>query len=71
MFIANNSIIFKSIMSIFLARSIARRECYLMVNFEKKKFIFQFLKDPQKYKFDGQTLIEYDFLKGRLPKYFF
>ena len=36
-----------------------------------EKFILQFLKDPQKYKFDGQTLTKCDFLNGRLPKYFF
>ena len=41
-----------------------------MVNFEKK-FILQFLKDPYNHKFDGQTLIKCDVLKGRLPKYFF
>ena len=35
------------------------------------EFISQFLKDPLKYKFDGQTLTKCDFLKGRLPKYFF
>ena len=44
MFIANNSI-FKSIMQYFLARSIALKECYLMMNFEKE-FILQFLKYP-------------------------
>ena len=33
--------------------------------------MLQFLKDPYKYKFDGQTLTKCDFLKGRLPKYFF
>ena len=37
MFIANNSI-FKSIMQYFLARSIALKECYLMMNFEKNSF---------------------------------
>ena len=34
MFIANNSS-FKSIMQYLLARSIALKECYLMMNFEK------------------------------------
>ena len=29
------------------------------------------LQYPFKFKFDGQTLIKCDFLKGRLPKYFF
>ena len=40
-----------------------------MMNF--KKIIFPFLKYPSKCKFDCQTLIKYDFLEGRLPKYFF
>ena len=40
-----------------------------MMNSEKKNNILQFLKDPYKYKFDAQTLIKCDFLKGRL--YFF
>ena len=35
MFIDDNSI-FKSIMQFFSARSIALKECYLMMNFEKK-----------------------------------
>ena len=37
MFIADNSI-FKSIMQYFLAISIALKECYLMMNFEKDSF---------------------------------
>ena len=40
MFIANNSI-FKSIMQYFLARSIALKECYLMMNFEKKNSFYR------------------------------
>ena len=45
MFIADNSI-FKSIMQYFFsARSVALKECYLMMNFEKK-FILPFLKYP-------------------------
>ena len=68
MVIANNSI-FKSIMQYFLARSIALKECYLMMNFEKY-FIYCFLRYPQKCKFDGQTLKKCDSLEGRLPKYF-
>ena len=68
-YIANNSI-FVSIMSQFLARSIALKECYLIMNFFKK-VILQFLKDPQKYKSDGQALMKCDFLKGPLLKYFF
>ena len=70
MFIADNSI-FKSIMQyLFSARSIALKECYLIMDFEKK-IILPFLKYPYKCKFDGETLIKCDFLEGRLPKYFF
>ena len=50
--------------------SIALKKCYLMMKFEKK-FILLFSKYPLKCKFDDQTLINSDFLEGRLPKYFF
>ena len=53
MFIANNSILSR-LCNTFLAKSIALKECYLMMNFDKK-IILQFVKDPQKCKFDGQT----------------
>ena len=68
MFIANNSI-FKSIMQYFLARLIALKECYLMMNFEKK-IILLFLKYLYKCKFDGSTLLKCDFMEGRLPNFF-
>ena len=41
-----------------------------MMNFEKSSF-YRLLKYAEKCKFDGQTLIKCDFLKGRLLKYFF
>ena len=68
LFIANNSV-FKSIIQYFLARSIALKERYLMMNFEKK-IILPFLKYPYKCKFDGQTLIKCDFLKVGYPNIF-
>ena len=52
-----------------LARSIALKECYLMMNFENIHFTV--LKKSFKSKFEGQTLIKCNFLEGRLPEYFF
>ena len=62
--------------NIFLPRSIALKDCHLMMTSEKH-FILPFQKYPKNCEFDetewcefGQTLIKYDFLESRLPKYF-
>ena len=68
MFIADNLIFLVDYAIFFSARSIALKEFYLMMNFEKKTF-YRF-KITAKCKFDGQTLIKFDFLEGRLPNFF-
>ena len=45
MFIAIIVLFLSRLYNNFLARSIALKECYLMMNFEEK-FILQFMKDP-------------------------
>ena len=53
-----------------LARSIALKKCYLLMNFEENSF-YHFLNIRKNANFDCQTLIKCDFLEGQLPKYFF
>ena len=69
MFIADNSI-FKSIMQFFSARSIALKECYLMMNFEKKSF-YRFKNIRKNANLMVKPLIKCDFVQGRLPKVIF
>ena len=54
----------------FLARSMALKECYLMMNFENK-IHFTVFKISVKMQIWWSNLIKCDFLEGRLPKYFF
>ena len=72
MFIDINSI-FKSIRQYFLAISIALKECYLTMNFEKNSF-YRF----QNIRKNANLMVKWsnpnkkcDFLEGLLPKYFF
>ena len=54
MFIADNSI-FESIMQFFVARSIVLKECYLMINFEKKS-LYRFQNIRKRANLMGKTL---------------
>ena len=54
----------------FLARSIALKKCYLLMNFEENSF-YHFLNIGKNANFDGQALINVIFWKVSYPNIFF
>ena len=54
----------------FLARSIALKKCYLLMNFEENSF-YHFLNIRKNANFDGQALINVIFWKVSYPNIFF